>query len=194
MTVFLPNTNTTPWEVPMQMREDTAYKKYINWPSKFTVKAPIHTSGTKTLLDLFGLLIVLTVLTVLLVEFVSFCLKVTLLLASLFSPKTTRVCIFLRVTTKIASFQELHGICTYQTLSYTSEILTIAVGKPASTLACGKKHIMLFYSKVIISLTTVYMSLSTTISKLIILKEISSILTNIKRVNPNTSKIKSAAA
>ena len=33
-----------------------------------------------------------------------------------------------------------------------------------------------------------------TISKLIILKEISSIFTNIKRVNPNTSKIKSAAA
>ena len=191
MTVFLPNTNTTPWDVPMQMREDTAYKKYINWPSKFTVKAPIHTSGTKTLLDLFRLLIVLTVL---LVEFVSFCLKVTLLLASLFSPKTTRVCIFLRVTTKIASFQELHGICTYQTLSYTSEILTIAVGKPASTLACGKKHIMLFYLKVIISLTTVYMSLSKTISKLIILKEISSIFTNIKRINPNTSKIKSAAA
>ena len=24
---FLPNTNTTPWDVPMQMREDTAYKK-----------------------------------------------------------------------------------------------------------------------------------------------------------------------
>ena len=39
-----------------------------------------------------------------------------------------------------------------------------------------------------------YMSLSTTISKLIILKEISSIFTNIKRVNLNTSKIKSAAA
>ena len=166
-------------------------KKYINWPSKFTVKAPIHTSGTKTLLDLFRLLIVLTVL---LVEFVSFCLKVTLLLASLFSPKTTRVCIFLRVTTKIASLQELHGICTYQTLFHTSEILTIAVGKPASTLACGKKHIMLFYFKVIIRLTTVYMSLSKTISKLIILKEILSIFTKNKRVNPNTSKIKSAAA
>ena len=124
----------------------------------------------KTLLDHFRLLIVLTVLTVLLVEFVSFCLKVTLLLASLFSPKTTRVCIFLHVTTIIASFQELHGICTQQTIFHTSEILTIAVGKPASTLACGKKHIMLFYSKVIKSLTTVYMSLSTTISKLIILK------------------------
>ena len=36
--------------------------------------------------------------------------------------------------------------------------------------------------------------LSKTISKLILLKEILSIFTNIKRVNPNTSKIKSAAA
>ena len=112
MEVFLPNTNTTPWDVPMQMREDTAYKKKINWPSKFTLKAPIYTSGTKRLLDLFGVLIALTILTVLLDEFVSFCLKVTLLLASLFSPKTTRVFIFLHVTTKIASFQELHDICT----------------------------------------------------------------------------------
>ena len=38
-------------------------------------KAPIYISGTKTLPDLFRLLIVLTVLTVFLVEFISFRLK-----------------------------------------------------------------------------------------------------------------------